>query len=457
MKRLVLFATLILVVLNARAYDFSAVAPSGQTLYYNIVDGGVEVTCPGSANASGWNGHSKPTGALVLPATVTNSGVTYSLAGVGRYAFFQCSGLTSVVVPEGVINIGQAAFSGCSNIDTLSLPSTLVSLGLTALYNCSSLEAISCAAMQPPTVAGSSLTGIVASTCALWVPCAAMGTYAAATGWSDFDIRCHGPLSVTLTAVANNGDRGTVSGSGIYEVGTVVTVTATAAEGYFFAFWHDGDTLNPRLVNLVSDTVLTAMFYPAPRDTVVDTVLLHDTVVVHDTLFYPVLTTDTVVVYDTTVLYDTIYSTDTVRPTYYRLQVTGNEGGVGIGSAVVPAGTVLQIGALPMEGYRFSQWDDGSTDNPRQVTMTGDATLNALFVPLTGIAVTTTDGWTASVEGHCIVIGGAEGRQVTLYDIQGRRCFTGRATAERMVLQVSAAGIYLVSVDDGPARKVIMK
>ena len=199
------------------------------------------------------------------------------------------------------------------------------------------------------------------------------------------------------------------------------------------------------------------MFYPAPRDTVVDTVLLHDTVVVHDTLYYPVLTTDTVVVYDTTVLYDTIYSTDTVRPTYYRLQVTGNEGGGGIGSAVVPAGTVLQIGALPMEGYRFSQWDDGSTDNPRQVTMTGDATLNALFVPLTGIAVTTTDSWTASAEGHCIVIGGAEGRQVTLYDVQGRRCFTGRATAERMVLQVSAAGIYLVSVDDGPARKVIMK
>ena len=65
------------------AYDFSAVAPSGQTLYYNIVSGGVSVTYPSYA----WVGFNNPQGALTIPSTVTYGGTTYSVTSIGGSAF----------------------------------------------------------------------------------------------------------------------------------------------------------------------------------------------------------------------------------------------------------------------------------------------------------------------------------------------------------------------------------
>ena len=49
MKRILLLAALnVAIVFNANAYDFSAVASSGQTLYYNISGTNVTLTYPGS-------------------------------------------------------------------------------------------------------------------------------------------------------------------------------------------------------------------------------------------------------------------------------------------------------------------------------------------------------------------------------------------------------------------------
>ena len=55
---------------------------------------------------------------------------------------------------------------------------------------------------------------------------------------------------------------GIVEGGGTYPDSTLVTLTATAFDGYAFANWHDGDTANPRQVLLVSDTAFTAHFRP---------------------------------------------------------------------------------------------------------------------------------------------------------------------------------------------------
>ena len=44
----------------------------------------------------------KPTGALTIPATVTNGGTTYSVTAIGYEAFRECKALTSVTIPDGV-------------------------------------------------------------------------------------------------------------------------------------------------------------------------------------------------------------------------------------------------------------------------------------------------------------------------------------------------------------------
>ena len=53
----------------ASAFDFQAVAPSGQTLYFDTVPGGVSVVYPHVGDYySAWDGFDKPVGELTIPS-----------------------------------------------------------------------------------------------------------------------------------------------------------------------------------------------------------------------------------------------------------------------------------------------------------------------------------------------------------------------------------------------------
>ena len=122
MKKRLLFSIILLTALalphGLLAYDFSAVAPSGQTLYYDFVSGGVSVTYPGSSSGYAWTYYSQPTGALTIPDSVTYGGNTYSVTSIGYYAFSGCTGLASVAIPSSVTSIGSSAFKGCTGLTT---------------------------------------------------------------------------------------------------------------------------------------------------------------------------------------------------------------------------------------------------------------------------------------------------------------------------------------------------
>lgn len=100
MKRRLLFFTLLLAALPLRslAYDFFKVAPTGQMLYYNIVNGAAVVTYPGTGSGSTayWSTFTRPTGALIIPdSVVSGTGVKYAVTSIGEHAFYGCSGLTT--------------------------------------------------------------------------------------------------------------------------------------------------------------------------------------------------------------------------------------------------------------------------------------------------------------------------------------------------------------------------
>ena len=59
---------------------------------------------------------SEPTGALVIPETVTHGGKKYSVTGIRGMAFYGCSGITSVVIPSRVAYIRADAFYGCDGV-----------------------------------------------------------------------------------------------------------------------------------------------------------------------------------------------------------------------------------------------------------------------------------------------------------------------------------------------------
>lgn len=81
----------------------------------SISDPTVKVTYLEKENAGN---SSYVTGDVVLPDKVERNGVTFTVAAIDDYAFYQC-GLTSIVIPSSVETIGNKAFYGTSSIENV--------------------------------------------------------------------------------------------------------------------------------------------------------------------------------------------------------------------------------------------------------------------------------------------------------------------------------------------------
>ena len=139
-----LFKSLLLVLIAtalpqiASAYDFMV-----DGLCYNYNDDGTSVTITYQRYPSGdYNGYVNLNGELIIPASVTYNDATYSVTGIGYLAFYQCSGLTSVTIPNSVTTIGELAFYGCSGLTSLSIGNSVTSIGDGAFEGCTSLTSV---------------------------------------------------------------------------------------------------------------------------------------------------------------------------------------------------------------------------------------------------------------------------------------------------------------------------
>ena len=61
---------------------------------------------------------------------------------VGKYAFYGCTNLKSVVILDGVTVIGGNAFNGCSNLEYIKFPQSLITISSFALGGCSKLQSV---------------------------------------------------------------------------------------------------------------------------------------------------------------------------------------------------------------------------------------------------------------------------------------------------------------------------
>ena len=99
-------------------YDFWAVSPSNDTLYYRIMDStSVRVVHPRSDLR--WEGVSWPVGQLIIPASVVHEGIEYRITSIAELLFLNDTALTSLSLPYTIDSIGNYAFAYCTQIDTL--------------------------------------------------------------------------------------------------------------------------------------------------------------------------------------------------------------------------------------------------------------------------------------------------------------------------------------------------
>ena len=142
MKKQVLFTILaMLISISAFSHDIEVKNANGVTIYYNYVNDATElaVTFRGSDYYSYSNEYQ---GNVVIPEEVTYMNRTRKVTSIGEFAFYECSGLTSVTIPNSVTSIGDGAFYRCSGLTSVTIGNSVTSIGVFAFLGCSALTSV---------------------------------------------------------------------------------------------------------------------------------------------------------------------------------------------------------------------------------------------------------------------------------------------------------------------------
>lgn len=142
----------------------------------------------------------------------------------------------------------------------------------------------------------------------------------------------------TITVSSNNTSWGTVSGGGTFRENVSTYITATPLSGYRFIQWHDGNTNSRRYITVTANAHYTAQFGP--------------------------------------------------QQYYVHIAYTEQEGTV-TGAGYYSKGTQVTLTATPNPCFKFKQWHDGNTDNPRTITVNSDVQYGAYFTGTCNFTITT--------------------------------------------------------------------
>ena len=142
----------------------------------------------------------------------------------------------------------------------------------------------------------------------------------------------------TIQVSSNNSNYGNAAGNGDYEYGSTAFIMASANNGYKFVKWNDGNTAVIRTIKVKKDSAFVAEF---AKD-------------------------------------ESAVTPSTPTGSYTIGAADQNEGSVSVdGEAGI--GKTVTLTATPKDGYKFKQWSDGNTENPRVVTITNGMNLKAEF------------------------------------------------------------------------------
>ena len=394
---------------------------------------------------------------IVIPKSVTL---------IGDYTFEDCSSLTSIIIPNSVISIGDNAFSGCDNLRTVEIGNSIETLGNSAFEECTGIYSIKINAIVPPFIKDDTFMD-VSRTAQIKVPCGAMAAYQGSTYWNEFTNYIESPYSLSVEVNDN-----TMGMAVVTKQNTCTDITATvqaqARPGYEFVKWSDGFTENPHTVFVMEDMTITAEFAPMAKEYTINVNCDKTKGSVTGSGIYKEGESITIKAianenYHFVKWSDgnsenprTIVVTEDVELTA-EFELDGTSGDDEnyifiVESADKAQGSVeIIITAKAIEGFEFDHWSDGSTENPRVVTLDVDVELYAYF----RVAETT------NVENSMISAVNVYGSNGVLYvegvetdyhvlDASGRVIYSGRDA------QLSLPrGVYVIAVG-GEVEKVVL-
>ncbi|MDY4584508.1 MAG: leucine-rich repeat protein, partial [Candidatus Onthomorpha sp.] len=158
---------------------------------------------------------------------------------------------------NSVTSIGESAFEDCSGLTSVTIPNSVTSIGNRAFYGCNGLTSIISNAVVPPMLGTAVFPN--PNNCNVTIPCGSLVAYIAYLWYNYFPYRITEVLSFDLSVAANDDSFGSVS---VVETQScnIRTLNATPSSCKSFVAWNDGNTDNPRTVTITSDTSFTAIF-----------------------------------------------------------------------------------------------------------------------------------------------------------------------------------------------------
>ena len=125
---------------------------------------------------------------LLVGNTITeiDENMIKGLTQIRSHAFYNCTSLTSIEIPNGVTSIGDGAFRGCNNLINVKIPSSFTTFtGQFHFVECNKLVNCTIEAITPPIMdhgySFNNLKNIV-----IYVPAESVDAYKSASGWSEY-------------------------------------------------------------------------------------------------------------------------------------------------------------------------------------------------------------------------------------------------------------------------------
>lgn len=149
----------------------------GDSTFYNC-SSLEDINLPANATHIGENAfHNCPLRSVEIPACVTN---------IGTNAFSDCSVLTCVTFGENsqLNTIGSNAFWYCTGLTSISIPDSVTAIMESAFGNCESLENVTVLSETPPSL--DVFVFVNVDLTAIQVPASSIDAYKAADGWSEY-------------------------------------------------------------------------------------------------------------------------------------------------------------------------------------------------------------------------------------------------------------------------------
>lgn len=326
--------------------------------------------------------------------------------------YFGCAGLTAlekITIPSGVTTIGNRAFARCTSLRQITLPSTVEYISYSAFEDCKNLQRINLP-NRIDTIDYSAFRNTGLKTVVLPKQMKYIGRSAFAG--------CNQLTSVTLpeTLDYNGGDL-------FYNDSLLSMLTIPAdfplARGTFYGCIGLQSIVNEATTpQSIEWETLAYINYATP-------------------VYVP---QGTAGAYRKATIWKEFNIVGDVECYTIETESEDEEEGYVSGAGSYPEGSIITIEAVPNDGYEFTCWDDGSTDNPRTVVVSNGNVYRASFRQATAMRPATIEG--LRVENGRIIY---EGR-LRICDLFGRD-----VTAVNGTLR----GIYIAVTDKGNAKLLV--